>query len=177
MATVRTLLLNADGTFHEMHNRFRAIALAQTNRVTILDWWDDEHAVHSGNDIFIVPALMIYHKYINVRKFYKRPALTRDNLFRRDKYTCQYCGKLFADRQLTFEHIIPQHRGGPTTWMNIVAACKKCNNKKGHRTPEEAGMPLLCTPYVPKVDEFMGLSKRKISGKIHESWTPYIDDS
>lgn len=176
MATVRTMLLNADGKFQHMHDRFRAVALANTDRVTVLEWWDDEYTLHSQNEVFKIPALMIYHKYINMHKRMKHVALTRDNLFHRDNYTCQYCGNPFPDRLLTFDHVIPRHQGGPTTWTNITTACKKCNNKKDNRTPKEANMPLLSKPYTPKFGTFKGLNSRKIGGKIHESWIPYIDD-
>lgn len=177
MVAVRTMLLNADGKFQHMHNRFRAVALANTDRVSVLYWWDDQHSIRSQNEVYAVPALMIYHHYINMHKRLTHVALTRENVFHRDSYTCQYCGKGFQERLLTFDHIVPQDRGGPTTWLNITTACKKCNNRKDNRTPEEARMPLLSQPYAPKFGTFKGLTSRKIGGKIHESWIPYIDDS
>ena len=73
--------------------------------------------------------------------------LTRRELFRRDNYTCQYCGKHTKD--LTIDHIFPRHLGGTHTWDNVVAACAHCNHRKGGRTLLESGMKLLSTPREP----------------------------
>lgn len=88
---------------------------------------------------------------IRLQKMIRRPRphlkLTRREVFRRDNYTCQYCGKRMAD--LTIDHIMPRHMGGMHTWENIVAACPACNHRKGGRTLEEAGMRLLRIPHEP----------------------------
>ena len=69
--------------------------------------------------------------------------------------------KCTADK-LTIDHVIPRSRGGKNDWLNLVTACKKCNQKKGNKTPEEAGMPLLKKPIVPKSDIFKDISKTQI---------------
>lgn len=66
--------------------------------------------------------------------------LTRREVFRRDGYICQYCGKHTLD--LTIDHVNPRHLGGPHAWTNVVAACAHCNHRKGGRTLEESGMHL-----------------------------------
>lgn len=75
------------------------------------------------------------------------PRLTRHEIFRRDNYTCQYCGK--RTRNLTIDHIVPRHRGGRRTWDNLVVACPRCNLRKGGQTAKEAGMPLRRQPRKP----------------------------
>lgn len=76
---------------------------------------------------------------------------SRKNLFLRDEYRCQYCGKLLKNaKERTIDHVIPKSRGGKTVWSNVVLCCKKCNLKKGDRTPEEAGLKLLKKPKAPK---------------------------
>ncbi len=92
----------------------------------------------------------------------RTPPFCNRNLFRRDLHTCAYCGKSSGDHELTKDHIKPQSRGGPTTWMNCVTACKKCNNKKDNRTPEEANMELIYVPYVPDKAEALILQNRNI---------------
>jgi 5-methylcytosine-specific restriction endonuclease McrA len=47
------------------------------------------------------------------------------------------------------DHVVPRSRGGRGEWLNAVAAHASCNEKKGSRTPEEAGMPLLWQPWIP----------------------------
>lgn len=92
----------------------------------------------------------------------RTPAFSNRNLFRRDLHTCAYCGKSSSDFELTKDHIIPQSRKGPTSWMNCVTACKKCNNKKDDRTPEESNMLLLYVPYIPDKAESLILQNRNI---------------
>lgn len=79
------------------------------------------------------------------------PPLGRHNykLFARDRHMCAYCGEQMSPRLLTREHIMPSSRGGRDEWMNVVAACGPCNRRKAARTPAEANMELLYTPYVP----------------------------
>ncbi len=92
----------------------------------------------------------------------KPPALTNQNLFRRDILTCGFCGHHFPEAKLTRDHIVPVSRGGLDTWTNCIAACWRCNNKKGSHTLEEAGLELLFVPYVPNRQEALILSNRHI---------------
>ncbi|WP_353738380.1 HNH endonuclease [Porticoccus sp. W117] len=92
------------------------------------------------------------------------PALSNRLLFRRDGHRCMYCGQQFDDRVLTRDHIVPRVQGGPDVWVNVVAACARCNSHKGGRTPEQAGMELLAIPFEPNVFEFMYLANRRIRG-------------
>ena len=75
---------------------------------------------------------------------------------------CAFCGGLFSPLKLTCDHILPMSRGGRDTWMNVVTACRSCNQRKGSRTPEEARMQLLYEPYVPNRAEFLILANRRI---------------
>lgn len=76
---------------------------------------------------------------------------SRQNLFLRDQFTCQYCGRVLKNpKERTIDHVIPKSRGGKTVWTNVVLCCKKCNLKKGNRTPEEAGLKLLKVPRTPR---------------------------
>lgn len=91
----------------------------------------------------------------------RRAALTNKILFRRDQNLCLYCGKTFADRELSCDHIQPTSRGGRNVWVNVVAACKRCNHFKQNRTPEEAGMELLALPFEPNPAEYLALVNSK----------------
>lgn len=96
------------------------------------------------------------------------PGVTKAKLLRRDRHTCAYCGEVFGERDLQAEHIVPDSRGGPYSWMNLVTACAECNARKANRTPEEAGMPLLYLPYVPTRFEAFLLEGRRIRADVHE---------
>lgn len=88
--------------------------------------------------------------------------LAPDALFARDRHLCLYCGLQHPRGGLTRDHVRPLSRGGLNVWENVVTACKRCNNRKANRTPEEAGMPLLGVPYAPSHAEGLILRNRRI---------------
>jgi hypothetical protein len=89
-------------------------------------------------------------------------SLSNRTLFGRDRHMCAYCGKIFKTKDLSRDHIVPRSQGGENRWMNVVTACIDCNTRKDARTPEEAGMQLLFTPYVPNLYEHLLLQNRNI---------------
>jgi len=95
-------------------------------------------------------------------------ALNRRNIMRRDRFHCQYCGANSDD--LTTDHVIPRSLGGDESWENLVTACTKCNNRKGNRTPEQAGMRLLSSPRRPAFYAFI----RYYHPRSHDKWRPYL---
>jgi 5-methylcytosine-specific restriction endonuclease McrA len=98
--------------------------------------------------------------------------LTRLGVFRRDRYTCQYCGK--EGLLLTIDHIIPRHRGGQHIWENVTSACPRCNHRKAGRTPEEASMKLIRKPFQPA--GFGGFYLPRRYCKNLEIWQKYLPD-
>lgn len=90
------------------------------------------------------------------------PPLSNPALFRRDNHLCLYCGQKFHHRDLSRDHITPLSRGGVDAWNNVVTACKRCNNHKAGRTPEQAGMQLLAIPFTPTHAEYVYLQGRRI---------------
>lgn len=102
-------------------------------------------AVHSPNIVFFVPQ-HIRLKGAHTEHAWRVPPVTRRELLRRDKHTCQYCG---STKKLTLDHVIPRSKGGKHSWDNIVVACESCNSRKGDRTPQQAGMTLRTVPKSP----------------------------
>lgn len=96
----------------------------------------------------------------------------RSAIYQRDKFTCQYCAQQFAVKDLTLDHVNPKSKGGENDSTNLVAACKKCNNRKGARTPEEARMPLLNPHTLYKV----GLHRVQLChyAETRKDWAPYL---
>ena len=89
--------------------------------------------------------------------------LSNQALFARDRNMCAYCGFVFRTGDLTRDHVRPVSRGGPDQWENVVTACKRCNHDlKRDMTPEQAGMPLLYTPYKPNRAEHILLTGRHV---------------
>lgn len=85
------------------------------------------------------------------------PNLTNTSLFRRDQHLCLYCGKDLPEKELTRDHVVPLSRGGRDIWMNVVTACRRCNQHKGNKMLEESGMDLLALPYTPNHAEYLAL--------------------
>lgn len=118
----------------------------------------------TGERSSITVNSIIAVKRSNSAKYLKRtvPPLSNHELFRRDGRLCMYCGHEYPESLLTRDHVIPISQGGRDKWSNVVSSCKACNTRKGGRTPEQAGMPLLAVPYVPNWAEFLALSNRRI---------------
>jgi len=98
--------------------------------------------------------------------------VTRRTILARDNYTCQYCGATPVRQELTLDHVLPRSRGGKSTWENVVTACKKCNGRKGNRTPTEANMHLLTEPKRPRYLAIAALTNME----VRRAWNKYMWD-
>ena len=127
-----------------------------------------ENYTHGPCARFLFPSVIVLNKYIRKKKFDITP--TRKNIYWRDNHTCQYCAKRFTYKNLTLDHVIPKSRGGGKGWLNMVAACNSCNQKKGNKTPTEAGMELISIPYTPK----MSILDLYQGHNIPEEWYNFI---
>jgi hypothetical protein len=105
--------------------------------------------VRSTSQIMLVPAVIIF----SVDKAFVPhvPMPTKSGIYRRDRGMCAYCGRSISFEDASMDHIVPQSLGGPATWGNLVNACRRCNEKKANRTPEQANMPLRFKSFTPKV--------------------------
>jgi len=117
-----------------------------------------------------VPRVILLSVFDKVPK--KELKLTRKNVFERDKYQCQYCGKRLPSEELNLDHVIPRAHGGKTTWENIVCSCIKCNSHKRNRLPHEANLRLVRKPSKPSWRPVVALAAR---GKKQEEWKHFID--
>ena len=142
----QVLLLNITYEPLKIINWKRAISLLLLEKVEVLEEYN--------RDIRSVSFSLRLPSVVRLLKFVKRPKtpvkFSRQNIYARDKYCCQYCGKKYPSEELTYDHVIPKYRGGKTQWKNIVCCCMDCNRKKGGRTPREAGMRLIKKPSEPK---------------------------
>jgi 5-methylcytosine-specific restriction endonuclease McrA len=100
--------------------------------------------VHSAHSALQVPSVIRLLAYRHIPQ--QTRALSRKNILLRDRNTCQFCARQYPSSELTLDHVVPRSRGGASTWENLVACCYACNNRKGDRTPEEAGLRLVRRP-------------------------------
>lgn len=126
-----------------------------------------DRVVRSPSTRMKLPSVVALRSYRKVRR---RVAFTRFNLFLRDRFTCQYCGMAHAAKDLTFEHVVPRCRGGPTNWENIVAACSPCNLRKADR---QEMMPVRL-PREPDWWELQAAARRFPPNHLHETWLDYL---
>jgi 5-methylcytosine-specific restriction endonuclease McrA len=125
--------------------------------------------LHSVGGEFPVPTV------IRLANMVRRPPrvvrrLTRLEIFKRDNYTCQYCGR--ESRHLTLDHVIPRYRNGQHTWENVVSACVPCNRRKAGRTPLEAGMRLIRQPSQPRGNGLFYIPAHYPN--IRSEWVKYL---
>ncbi len=137
------LVLNANFEPLNVCNLHKAIGLMVMDKAALV--------INGRGEIRTVDRAFPRPSVIRLQKMVHRPRpkvkLTRKEIFRRDHFTCQYCGS--ASRTLTIDHVQPHHLNGLHTWENVVTACDYCNHKKGGRTLEQSGMQLLSRPKEP----------------------------
>jgi 5-methylcytosine-specific restriction endonuclease McrA len=159
--SIRCVVLNASYESISVVSGKRGLVLCLKGKASVLENHPTA-AVGSERHSYPIPTQILLKDMVKSRPTTRVPAqLTQKNLFTRDKYTCQYCGRHKNELKnnghkkefLTRDHIHPQDKGGKDTWLNLITACNTCNNKKGNQDVEEVGMKLLKNPTVPTVFE------------------------
>jgi 5-methylcytosine-specific restriction endonuclease McrA len=135
------LVLNADlGPLHRVSLRHAIGMLCR--QVAVVHEAEPDTRI----GVFPWPKVVRLVQYVVTKwRYTNGPAWTRSGVMVRDGHRCAYC----HGPATTVDHVLPRSRGGRNTWLNTVAACGGCNQRKGDRTPAEARMPLRTTPRVP----------------------------
>lgn len=162
----RILRLNKAGVPLQWLNREDAATLLVKGLV-VWSLGDSTLTIRGGinrqglRSVLNIPTIIATHGDVHYNDHHV-PSVCNRLLFRRDSNTCMYCGEQCSQERLTRDHIIPRSRGGGESWTNLVAACRRCNQRKSNKTPEEAGMPLLAVPFKPNKMEYLALANRNI---------------
>ncbi|MBI2216546.1 MAG: HNH endonuclease [Candidatus Rokubacteria bacterium] len=169
MDEIAVLVLNY--SYEPLHftNARRAVTLLLNGKAVPVE--ASPRVIRSPSTVFSLPAVIRLAVYIR-KPFIDRVAFNKKNILRRDGYSCQYCSR--RGERLTVDHVIPRSRGGDTTWTNVVAACLRCNLKKGNRLPHEAGMRLLRDPVHPKFLFSTHLLRHPHAHSLLDSWRKYL---
>ena len=162
------MALKLDASFRpiEVIDALEALVMCIIGKATPVETYDTK--INSPSKSFELPAVIVLKNIVKFR--FTTIACNRINIVWRDNNQCQYCGNYFLTDKLTMDHVIPKSRGGKNTWENLVAACKKCNQKKGSRTPQESGMIPLKKPIRPKANILRTVKKNQIS----DLWKNYL---
>jgi len=164
----RTLLLSQSYEPVKIISWQRAITLLSLGKVEVVEEFEGE--VRSPSIIIKMPAVV---RLLRAFQRHRKPVkFSRVNIYARDKYRCQYCGKRHRIEDLTYDHVIPRSKGGKTIWTNIVTCCWPCNKKKGDMLPEEAGMPLRAHPKQPRWVPAISVQIR--SRTVPDPWRDYL---
>ena len=156
-----------------LNQNFEPLTLCSVRRAVIMVWSGKAeiiestgHYIHSVSSAFNVPSIVRLLSYIQSRHRWNIQ-LSKQNILKRDRKICQYCDA--SDGYMTVDHVVPRSSGGGETWENLVCACPQCNNRKGNRTLEQAGMKLINKPKKPNYRTFL-FSR----GTLLSTWKPYL---
>src|SRR5881409_3274284 len=164
-ARLPVLVLNQNYEPLNVCNVRRAFVLVDRGKAEIIE--NGRGYLHSQTAVFEIPSV-IRLVYL-IRRPRPNGRLTRRDVFLRDRFACQYCGK--QTKELTLDHVLPRHRGGGHDWINVVAACKPCNHRKAGHTPKEAHMKLLREPARPSYSYFRTFYHYL---EVNEPWRKFI---
>ena len=129
--------------------------------------------IHTVSRTYRIPAIIVLGIYDRLPK--KEVKFSRQNIFARDNFTCQYCGNEYDSRKLNLDHVVPRDKGGRTSWENVVCSCIRCNTRKANKLPADANMFPMREPRPPKWRPFFSAANSEISRFFHDSWRFFID--
>jgi 5-methylcytosine-specific restriction endonuclease McrA len=130
---------------------------------------EPESSIRSVNLALRMPDVLLLTEFERMPRHEVR--FCRRNVYLRDGFRCQYCGRVFDERELTLDHVVPRDRGGKTSWENIATACVRCNARKANRLPHQAGMVLRKTPARPKWRAFLSVVAAQEEAR---PWLPFL---
>ena len=143
----------------------RAIVLLFQGKAEMIET-SDGLKIHTVSRAYSLPSVVRLWQYRRVP--FRKIMLSRKNIITRDGHRCQYCGTRRGS--MTIDHVIPKKLNGVDTWDNMTCACVRCNNKKGDRTPEQAGMKIRKQPVRPSHISFI----QRHLGDHDQRWRPYL---
>jgi 5-methylcytosine-specific restriction endonuclease McrA len=159
----------------KLDSAFKPIEIIGWEEAFVLTWLNKAYTVeysdkwvHSATQKFQIPSVIVLFRYID-EKFFTLPC-TRKNILVRDENKCQYCATYFREADLTIDHVIPRSKGGLSSWNNVVAACKPCNQKKRDYLIENAPVSLIRRPKKPS---YRSIIKKRV-GSANLKWKQYL---
>lgn len=167
----RVLVLNSSFEPIRIVSWQRAMILLLGEKVEVLENHDIE--IHSPSRAFRLPSVLKMRRFVRLKRSANVLRFSRQHVFLRDGFECQYCSKPYPVKDLTLDHVVPVMRGGQKTWTNIVTSCGRCNQRKGSRTPQEAGFKNFRLPREPQAGFLPDLLFLK--GSVPPTWKPYLE--
>jgi len=181
-----TLVLNRNWQAINVATVARALVMVWSESARVVDpddyqlydWSDWSKLVPNRDEPFVQAVRQRFRvpEVVTLTEFDRLPtaavAFSRRNVFKRDRFTCQFCNKQPGSSELTIDHVVPRAQGGESTWTNCVLACYECNARKAARTPKQAKMRLLKQPTRPNWKPLYSEHATKM-----ESWSKFISEA
>ena len=165
------LLLNASEEVLNVIDWKKAVALVESGKAVQPYSFSKTYKIKTPKGTYPLPVALILLRYVLSPHQSHLP--TRKNIFKRDKWTCQYCGiKTKNSKNLTIDHVTPRSRGGDSSWPKLTPSSAPWNSKKGNKKPKECNMPLLSKPRKPKHLEMQLAAVTVELLKLWDRWIP-----
>ena len=161
----KTLVLDSSYMARSIVPSTRAFVIVYKGNAEVIEEHPEEFKMVNEDLHIKKPSIIRIPRY--VKNGQQKVTLNKGNILRRDGFACVYCGSR-EKRKLTIDHVIPQSKGGPNTWANLVTACFDCNNKKGSMSLEEFGAHIEN----PRKPHYLMLMKQQ--NFIYDEWKPYL---
>lgn len=168
---IAVLLLNMSYEPLGIINGCRAICLEVRDKVHVEEY-HPTHIARTVSDTWRVPSVVRLKHYENIRQKKRNSATRKSKILLRDKHRCGYCNRRCTNSNATLDHIIPKSKGGQNIPGNLVTCCQRCNQYKGNRTPEEAGMVLRKSVKDLNIDFQYVINQDRI--EKNPSWAKYM---
>jgi|TARA_R100000081_G_scaffold91511_2_gene69711 5-methylcytosine-specific restriction endonuclease McrA len=157
------LVLNADYSPINITGLQRAFNLVYLKKAEVVQY--NNNPIITEKRKYKRPAIIRLLRYVSIP--FRKVPLSRENVFRRDRYHCLYCG---SKKNLTIDHVIPRSKGGKNDWKNLATCCKSCNIKKDNKDLDEVELELEYLPYKPTYIQFV----KNININKKKNWLPYL---
>ena len=181
-----TLVLNRNWQPVHVATVARALIMLYTENARVVDPedyqtydWNDWSRLRPRDGDDFVRGVSIHFRVpevVTLSRYDRVPVATvtfsRRNVFKRDRYACQYCGSQPGTNELSIDHVVPRAHGGVSSWENCVLACVNCNKRKADRTPPQAGMRLRNQPVRPRWQPLYARTNFRI-----QSWAKFISEA
>ena len=177
----KILKLDAQGQPQSWISRYSA-AIYYAKNLICSEYGNTLYTLYSGWNNDGIQSTVSINSIIQVSSEYGtgftkkrlKPKLSKAAVFNRDAKTCAYCGKVFCLSDLTWDHIVPISKSGPTIWENLITSCKRCNHFKGNKNIEDVGYKPYFTAFRPTLSEFLYITNHRMLTEQEEFLFGYV---
>jgi hypothetical protein len=166
-------IVNASEAIGYLMSGAKALNPETYEMLELYAWKQNHHGSAGSKDsiasekfVFKVPDIIVLETDV----YQPKSVYSRRKVLTRDRYICQYCGEQLTNKTATVDHVNSRKNGGKNSFENVVACCRPCNAKKGHKSLEELKWKLLNKPKCPADDILAQYPEIEYPA----SWAPFV---